>query len=206
MQLYCSAQTNDDIFNFYFDENTDRTSMDESLETNADNQDFSTIHEDTDQMITENNKEIIGFLFDALKNKNYPLMINLLKKSHINLHEFYKDNSLLNIAVIKNDEIAADILLRYKADPNFGSIRGITPLMLAVYENKPVFIDKLLRYGADPYITNASGHNTFDCIRDNNIELYNKLLSFDRKISPQSIQYNLSNNDLNSSSNVKETK
>jgi len=213
IQIYCSEGTNDDLFEFSMDFDIDDfNNIKDVTAQQIDNQnvqleDISQLGDVSDDIIDtviqEMDADNIINLFhllntDLTSNKEkYEIMLNILPVTNLNIT--FLGCNLLNYAIMKNDEIAIDLFLRYGADPNVKNNLGITPLMTAAHTRNINIITKLLKSGANPYQQDFHSLNAFDYARGDRDVI--ELLNYSQKISPQSIaRFNFSSNNLLNSS------
>lgn len=72
-------------------------------------------------------------------------------------YEKSRKNTSLNHAVINNNFNMAELLLKYKANPNIKNRRGNTPLSIAVKKDNYNMVKLLLKYDANPNIQDKKG-------------------------------------------------
>lgn len=98
-------------------------------------------------------------------------------------------NTPLSWAVQRQDTVAVDLLLKYKANPNIANNQGCTPFLYAATAMSPACLNLLLQAGADVSQTNSEGYNGLHFAIDGNgsLEIIKALISANLDIEGRTI-------------------
>lgn len=104
-----------------------------------------------------NHDELTALAMAVLDNKANAAVAMLDHHANPNLAMGSAKYNALMLAVTKGNQVMAQTLLQYKADPNSANAAGITPLMIAAHNNQEMMVSLLLKSGANPTLKNMQG-------------------------------------------------
>ena len=113
----------------------------------------------------------VEMLHQAAYNREYErIEALLLVGTDINIvgDSLYGNGSALHVAVQRNYQDIAELLLKHGAVVDLRDLNDYTPLANAAWNGDLNMVKLLLDAGADINATNYAGHTPLSCARDNN--------------------------------------